>query len=171
MTGFVFFFLFQHLAGSLRNSGFVYFCLLFVILGISAFCPFFRNSRSCWLLFCLVSRFDGQSFKLLNHPTSDLFLLPAHTTTHLPPNHTLPPHNCTIPPFTQDLTPNPVLHMGGAHALGSHVGGGGRKTTRTRESQGGRGDNHTLHTALKKLLFNCVPQIFLSALFAQQPNR
>jgi len=52
--------------------------------------------------------------------------------------------------------------MGGAHALGSHVGGGGRKTTRTRESQGGRGDNHTLHTALKKLLFNCVPQIFLS---------
>jgi len=76
------------------------FCFVYLrILRISGISPFFRNSRSGWFLSCLVSRFGGQLFTLLNHLTSDLFLLPAHTTAHLPPNHTWPPHNRTIPPF------------------------------------------------------------------------
>ena len=79
------------------NSGSVYFGLSFLILRISGFSPFFRNPRSVWFLYCLASRFGGQPFTLLNYPTSDLFLLPAHTTVH-PFNHptTSQPHHTTF---------------------------------------------------------------------------
>jgi len=36
-------------------------------------------------------------------PSDQWPLPPPHTTAHLPPNHTLPPHNRTLLPFTQDL--------------------------------------------------------------------
>ena len=45
----------------------------------------------------------GQPRILLNPSTIDLSLLPTHTTTHHPPNHTLPPQTRTIQPFHQDL--------------------------------------------------------------------
>jgi len=81
------------------------------------FLQFSRNSRSGWFLFCLVSRFGGQPFTLLNPPTSALFLLPPHTTTHLPPNLTLPPHKRTHHLFTQDLTLDPAVDiLGAVHA-------------------------------------------------------
>ena len=77
---------------------------------------FLRKSCHRWALSCLFlyHRFGGQQSTLLHPPTSVLFLLPLHTTGHLPPNHTLPPHNHTIPLFTQDLTPKPAVHMCGA---------------------------------------------------------
>ena len=139
--------------GFLGNSGFVYFCLLFFMLQISGFSPFSRIFRSGWFLLGLVSRFGGQPFILLNLLTIDLFLLPPHTTAHLPPNHTLPHHNHALPPFTPDLTPDPVMDMGGhgwcnTRTDQKHVedkqtrarvpsdGGGVQQTTRARVTRG-----------------------------------
>ena len=116
---------------------FLYFrkVLVLVVFWIS---PFSRNSRPRWFLSCLSlhHRFGRQPSTLLNFPTSVLFLLPPHTTAHLQPNHTLPSHNHTLAPFTQDLTPDPAVDMCGAthawtsntwktdkHTLGCHGGG------------------------------------------------
>ena len=38
----------------------------------------------------------------------------GHKTAHLPPNHTLPLHNRTVPLFAQGLTPDPAVDMSGA---------------------------------------------------------
>ena len=88
-------------------------------------------------------RVGGQPFTHLNPPTSDLFFLPSNTPAPLPPNHTLSPHNRTLPPSTHDLTPDPAVDMGGAvhaqtshtwkkakHALGCHRGGGFKHQSR-----------------------------------------
>ena len=71
---------------------FWHFGLLFLILRISAFSPFFRNSHSCWLLFYLVSRFDG----LLNIQPGTSFSFqptPQHTS------HPTTPYHLTTAPY------------------------------------------------------------------------
>ena len=96
----------------------------FLVLVVFWIYPFSRKSRSAWFLFCLPlhHRFAGQPSTFLNPPTSDFFLLPPHITAHLPRNHTPPPHHHTRPPFSQDLTPDPVVDKGGvAHALTSNT--------------------------------------------------
>jgi len=98
--------------------------------------------------------FGVQSITLLNTLTIDLFLLPPHTTAHLPPNHTIPPHYRTLSPFTQDLTPDPVVDMDSAvHAqtantwktdkypLGCHGGGREERPHTIRWHGGGESDN------------------------------
>ena len=147
MRGFVLDFCFPDflfLAGSLGNSGFVHFGLLFLILRISPFSPFSRNSRSGWFVFCLVSSIMGvqrlQNIRLArgraecsiagfadNHLfswTLRSLTSPSspHTTAHHPPNHTLSPHDRTIPLFTQDLIPDTAVDIGGAaHARTSNT--------------------------------------------------
>ena len=131
------------------NSGFVHFCLFFFILRIFGFFPFSRIYRSGCFWFCLDSRFGGQPFTPPNLPTSDLSILPPHTTAYLQPNHILPPHNRTLPSCTPDLTPEPAVDMSGAshtrtyttrktdkNALGYHGEGGKKDHTRSSASGG-----------------------------------
>jgi len=69
----------------------------------SLFCEFvdFLHFREILVLvgFCSVCRFGPrrQSSTQLKSTTSDLFLLPPHTTAHLPHNHTLPVQPNTSP--------------------------------------------------------------------------
>jgi len=66
----LFLFFFHIWRDLLGNFDFVHFFLFVLILRISGFPPFSRNSRSSWFLFCLVSRLGRQPFTLLNPLTS-----------------------------------------------------------------------------------------------------
>ena len=123
------FLFFQHLAGSLGNSGFLHFCLSFLILRISAFFQFFRNSRSCWLFSCLVSRFDGQPSTLLNiQPVTSFSFQPTLQHTSQP---TTPYHLTTAPYHPEKVslnTSHPTQRwIWVAHTRSGATGGGGRQ--------------------------------------------
>ena len=148
-------------AGSLSTSSVVHVCLLFLILrssGFSAFSrisrsgwfsgfsPFLRIFRSGWFLFCLPAhylRFGGQPIAPMNLcPTSDILNHAPHPTAHLPPTHTLPPHNCTLPSFTQDLIPDPRWTWVAHYTHGPQTR---RRRTSTHSGATGRGVKDSPH--------------------------
>jgi len=98
--------------------------VLCIFVCFALFCEFldFLHFREFLVLVVfgsvLTAGLTDKKFTTPNPPTSDLNILPPHTKAYLPPNHTLPPHNRTLPSCTTDLTPDPAVDMGGAaHAL------------------------------------------------------
>jgi len=96
------------------------------------------------------SMVGGQPFTHLNPPTSDLFLLPPHTTAHLQPNHTLLPHNRTLPHTRPSgghgrrSTRTDLTHMEERQALSRVPRGRGAEKDHTRSGDTGGGRETTL---------------------------
>ena len=114
---------FQHMVGSLGNSGFVHFFLLFLCLRISEFSLFSEILILVGLCSVLSVGFADNHLHSWTIPpvTSSSFQPTTHHTSH----QTTPYHLTTAPYylFTHDLTPDPAVDMGSQHTHGPQTRG------------------------------------------------